>query len=121
MAWRSSSASVWMSGVHFTLAARLSRLPLASAGMVAALVSAPQAASASAAVAPATASIGRVNLICRSSGRPVKSMAQRTPAGGRLLRYGSGAPGAQIHGARLYACAKVTPVNQDWEDRVTAA
>jgi hypothetical protein len=65
-ACRSSSASVCMSGVHFTSAARCSRLPVAVAGTlfsVPAPEPQPVSTSAAAAATAVTASIGRVTFI----------------------------------------------------------
>src|SRR4051794_26769967 len=110
MAWRISSASVCMFGLHFTSAARLSRLPVAVGGTAFVSPLEPQPASVSAAAAPI---ISRVNLI-RSSGPGGPSMPQslriRLP---RAVRSNP-APG-------WVRMCEGEPVNQDWEDRVAAA
>src|SRR2546422_3319005 len=116
MAWRTSSESICMSGLHFTLAARLSRLPVAAVGTLAAasLFPVPQPASARTAAAPVTAIIGRVNLICSS--------------GSLLLALGPVPFDTDVTADALKNTAvcrarvcEGAPVNQDWEDRVTAA
>ena len=130
MAWRSSSASVCMSGLHFASAASCSRLPVAVAGTAPSPPPSlspsdpPQPVSASTAAAAAgRASVVSTSSFLRSCRRSRREEPRRALPSIRL-RAAVLNPPVRLTGTRYrpgHGCARVAPVNEDWEERVTAA